>query len=70
MGYGTMAKTPEELNKRREGGEMVEGAATLCSQCEECLEKCPQQIEIPDMMAKANAIFEDGKELTEILELE
>jgi len=70
MGYGTMAKTPEELNRRREGGEMVEGAATLCSQCEECLEKCPQQIEIPDMMAKANAIFEDGKELTEILELE
>ena len=70
MGYGQMAKTPEELSRRLEGGEIVEGAATLCSQCEECLEKCPQQIEIPDMMAKANAIFEDGKELTEILELE
>ena len=70
MGYGTMAKTPEELNRRREGGEMVEGAATLCSQCEECLEKCPQQIEIPDMMEKANSIFRDGKEITEILEIE
>jgi hypothetical protein len=70
MGYGLMAKTPEELNRRLEGGEMVEGAATLCTQCEECLEKCPQQIEIPDLMAKANAIFRDGKEVTEILELE
>ena len=50
-------------------GEDVEGAATLCTQCGECLEKCPQQIEIPDMMDKANCIFKDGKDVTEILEI-
>jgi len=70
MGYNQMAKTPEALEKRRASGEEVEGAATLCSQCGECLEKCPQQIEIPDMMEKANAIFRDGKEITEVLGVE
>ena len=69
MGYNQMAKTLEDLNRRREKGEEVEGAATLCTQCEECLEKCPQQIEIPDMMDKANSIFRDGKDITEILEI-
>lgn len=68
--YNQMAKTLEDLDRRRESGEEVEGAATLCTQCEECLEKCPQQIEIPDMMEKANSIFRDGKEITEILEIE
>jgi len=70
MVYNRMAKTPEDLNRRREGGEEVEGAATLCTQCGECLEKCPQQIEILDMMEKANDIFRDGKDITEILEIE
>ncbi|MGD8904817.1 MAG: aldo/keto reductase [Anaerolineae bacterium] len=28
--------------------------ASLCTQCGECLEKCPQQIEIPDWLAKAH----------------
>lgn len=70
MGYNQMAKTPEDLERRRSSGEEVEGAATLCTKCGECLEKCPQQIEIPDMMEKANSIFRDGKSLTEILELE
>ena len=68
--YNQMAKTLEDLDRRRESGEEVEGAATLCTQCEECLEKCPQQIEIPDMMEKANGIFRDGKEITEILEID
>lgn len=70
MGYNQMVKTPEDLERRRASGEDVEGAATLCTQCGECLEKCPQQIEIPDMMEKANSIFRDGKSITEILELE
>ena len=70
MGYNQMVKTPEDLERRRASGEDVEGAATLCTQCGECLEKRPQQIEIPDMMEKANSIFRDGKSITEILELE
>ena len=70
MGYNQMVKTPEDLKIRQASGEEVGGAATLCTQCGECLEKCPQQIEIPDMMEKANGIFRDGKSITEILELE
>jgi hypothetical protein len=70
MGYNQMAKTPEDLERRRASGEEVGGAATLCTQCGECLEKCPQQIEIPDMMQKTNAIFRDGKEITEVLDVE
>jgi len=70
FGYNQLAKTPEELERRRSAGEDVGGAATLCTQCEECLEKCPQQIEIPNMMEKANLIFRDGKDIKEVLELE
>jgi uncharacterized protein len=31
--------------------------ASLCTQCGECLEKCPQQIEIPDWLAKAHEVL-------------
>jgi predicted aldo/keto reductase-like oxidoreductase len=29
----------------------------MCTECGECLEKCPQQIEIPDWLAKAHELF-------------
>jgi len=45
----------------------ISGAASLFIQCGEFLEKCPQQIEIPDFMEKANEIFENGKTISEIL---
>ncbi|MFX0023414.1 MAG: aldo/keto reductase [Candidatus Hermodarchaeota archaeon] len=64
--YNRMAKTPEELEKRLSEEEEVEGAASLCIQCGECLEKCPQQIDIPDMVKRANGIFEEGKEISEL----
>ena len=67
--YNQMAKSPEELEKRRESGEDVGGAATLCTKCGECLEKCPQQIDIPEMMEVANGIFRDGKTISELLEI-
>jgi len=65
--YNNMAKTPEELEQKRAEGTEVEGAASLCIQCGECLEKCPQQIDIPDTMEKANLIFRDGKKVSEVL---
>jgi predicted aldo/keto reductase-like oxidoreductase len=68
--YNQLAKTPEELERRRIAGEDVGGAATLCTQCGDCLEKCPQQIEIPDIMEKANSIFRDGKDIKQVLKLE
>ena len=49
-------------------GEEVEGAAMLCIQCGECLDKCPQKINITDFMEKANFIFEEGKKVVEVLE--
>jgi predicted aldo/keto reductase-like oxidoreductase len=68
--YNQMAKSSEELETRRASGEDVGGAATLCTQCGECLEKCPQQINIPEMMEVANGIFRDGKDISELLEIE
>ena len=67
--YNQMAKTPEELERRKASGEDVGGAANLCTKCGECLETCPQQIDIPDMMEVANGVFRDGKDITELLEI-
>lgn len=65
--YNNLAKTPEELEQKKANGEETEGAQTLCIQCGECLDKCPQQIDIPDMMEKANHIFEEGKKVSDVL---
>jgi predicted aldo/keto reductase-like oxidoreductase len=65
--YNYMSKTQEAIEEKKSKWEEFEGAATLCIQCGECLEKCPQQIEIPDYMEKANEIFENGKNISEIL---
>jgi len=65
--YNYMAKTQEVIKERRSKGQEIEGAATLCIQCGECIDKCPQQIEIPDFMEKANDIFENGKSIIDIL---
>ena len=66
--YNRMAKAEKDLEKRKAEGEEAEGAATLCKQCGECLEKCPQQIDIPSCMENANALFEEGKSISEVFE--
>ncbi len=66
--YNRMVKSQDELKKLKKKGEEVEGAAKLCIQCGECLEKCPQQIKVPDFMGKANAIFEENKNVSKVLE--
>ncbi len=38
------------------------GYASLCIQCGECLEKCPQGIPIPDVLAEAAEELEEGME--------
>lgn len=67
--YNRMAKTQEDIEKRKAEGEEFDGAAYLCTECGECIDKCPQQIDIPDIMEKTNEIFEEGKKISEILEL-
>ena len=64
--YDRMAKTHEDLERRLSEGEEVDGAACLCIQCEDCLEKCPQHINIPEIMEKVNIIFEEGKNVSDL----
>jgi predicted aldo/keto reductase-like oxidoreductase len=68
MFYDRMIKTPEELEKMRLENEEIDGAACLCIQCGECLEKCPQGIEIPTMMLKFDEIFGKGKKCSEVFD--
>ena len=65
--YNYSAKTQKDIEEKKSNGEEITGAATLCIQCGECLEKCPQQIDIPDFMEKAIEIFENGKSVSDIL---
>ena len=67
--YNNMAKTQKDVEERRSKGDEVSGAATLCIQCGECLDKCPQQIDIPNIMQKVNEIFENGKSISDLFSL-
>jgi len=42
-----------------------EGNASLCIKCGECLDKCPQSIDIPTELEKINEIFSNGKDFKE-----
>ncbi|MFX1327387.1 MAG: aldo/keto reductase [Promethearchaeota archaeon] len=64
--YDRMAKTQEDLEQKLSEGEEVDGAASLCIQCGECLEKCPQHINIPEIMEKVSNIFEEGKNVSDL----
>jgi predicted aldo/keto reductase-like oxidoreductase len=65
--YDRMAKSQEELEKKIAEGEEADGSAELCIECGECLDKCPQQIDIPEYMKKAIAILGEGKKVSEVL---
>jgi len=63
--YEKFLKDEEELE---EAEEKKNGKASLCVECKECLEKCPQQINIPEVLKKIKKIFEEGKKLDDIFE--
>ncbi|MHA1191342.1 MAG: aldo/keto reductase [Promethearchaeota archaeon] len=65
--YNGMAKTQEDLEKKISDGEEANGSALLCIECGECLDKCPQQIDIPKFMKQAVAIFEENQKISEVL---
>lgn len=52
--YGKFLKNKEELE---ELGGKGSGNASLCIECGECLEKCPQNIQIPEVLKKVDAIL-------------
>jgi predicted aldo/keto reductase-like oxidoreductase len=64
--YNSLPKTQEELEK---SDSKDTGSANLCIECGECLEKCPQQIEIPDELKKVRSIFEDNKKISDFYEI-
>jgi len=55
--FDGFAQTEEELKEK-----VNNGAAQLCAECNECLEKCPQSIQIPDELKKVVAIYRDGQD--------
>ncbi len=59
--YKSLPKTQEELEKSGKGF----GTASLCVKCGECLDKCPQQLEIPDELERIKLIFEECKKVSD-----
>ena len=51
-GYKKLADSIDKLDS-----ESPNGNASLCTNCGECLEKCPQQISIPAELEKAHAVL-------------
>ncbi len=51
-GYGNLASSKDKLDK-----ENPNGNASLCIECGKCLEKCPQEINIPVELEKVHAIL-------------
>ena len=62
--YDYFAKTKEELNASRDNGN-----AALCVQCGECLEKCPQMINIPYELEKVHLVLGEGQEFSKVFKL-
>jgi hypothetical protein len=55
-GYHRLAGDRKQLSKKGS-----RGRASLCTRCNACLAKCPQQIAIPDELEKVAAAFEKRK---------
>jgi len=59
--YNKMANSPKKLNKTKSNGN-----ASLCTNCGICLEKCPQEINIPDELKNVHLILKKGKKISAI----
>ena len=51
-GYRRLANTKEKIDKQN-----PDGNASLCVECGQCLEKCPQKIDIPEELKKVHAVL-------------
>jgi predicted aldo/keto reductase-like oxidoreductase len=55
-------KLASKIDQLDEGS--ANGSAYLCINCGECLEKCPQEIDIPVELERVEAILGKGEPLT------
>lgn len=59
--YKKMANSPEKLDKAKSNGN-----ASLCINCGICLEKCPQEINIPNELKNVHLILKKRKKISNI----
>ena len=59
-GYKTLTGSREKLDR-----ENPNGNASMCTRCGKCLEKCPQEIAIPDELEKVHAILGKGGRISD-----
>jgi AraC family transcriptional regulator len=62
--YKYLATKDEDLNEMENNG-----AAPLCTECGECLDKCPQMIDIPNELKKAHLVLGEDNELSGVYKL-
>jgi len=62
--YSSLAKSEEELKTMEN-----EGNASLCVKCGECLEKCPQMIDIPTELEKVHSVLGEEQEISSVFKL-
>ncbi|HUT79807.1 MAG TPA: aldo/keto reductase [Candidatus Bathyarchaeia archaeon] len=58
--YKKLASKEKNVNLEKQNGN-----ATICTECLECIEKCPQEINIPEELKKVHAILGEKKEVSE-----
>lgn len=56
--YAKLAQNSEELDEKNQNG-----AASLCVECNDCLEKCPQHINIPWYLKKIANVYDADQSL-------
>jgi predicted aldo/keto reductase-like oxidoreductase/predicted transcriptional regulator YdeE len=62
--YKYLATKDEDLNAMENNG-----AASLCVECGECLDKCPQMIDIPNELKKVHLVLGEDNELSGVYKL-
>ncbi|MFX1324660.1 MAG: aldo/keto reductase, partial [Promethearchaeota archaeon] len=62
--YKYLATKDEDLNAMENNG-----AASLCAECGECLDKCPQMIDIPNELKKVHLVLGEDNELSGVYKL-
>ena len=58
--YKRLTKSPYKVDADKPNGN-----ASLCTRCMECIEKCPQEILIPDELNKVHAILGEKKSISD-----